>query len=318
MKDSIKKPIFRIFDLLSAPFIFLTLPALRAIRRHGVHNFPFNLKNFLSMGVFPIRDHYYEPQLTYSKEFDAEKKRKLHIDFNLGRQIAQLSQLRYSEELSDLALDGKVEEGRFYVNNPAFGPGDSDLYYLLVRNIRPARIIEIGSGFSTLVCLEALKKNKAEGAHTQMTCIEPYELNWLERTEGIQLIRESVEKVSPEVFASLQENDILFVDSSHIIRPENDVLFEYLELLPQLNKGVIIHIHDIFSPRHYRPDWLQQEFRFWNEQYLLEAFLYYNESFEIMYSLNHLKNDAFDETRKILRNVKEKDQPGSFWLRKIR
>lgn len=318
MKDSIKKPVFRIFDLLSAPFIFLLLPILREMRRHGVHNFPVNLKLFLSVGVFPIRDHYYEPQISFSKDFNAGRIRKLNIDFRLDQQLSSLNSLRHTEELAGLPLYGNPREGKFYINNPAFGPGDSDLYYLLVRNLRPARIIEIGSGFSTLICLEALKKNKTEGAHTELTCIEPYELDWLDKTEGICLIRESVEKVSPEVFASLQENDILFIDSSHIIRPENDVLFEYLELLPQLNKGVIIHIHDIFSPRHYPADWLQQEFRFWNEQYLLEAFLYFNDSFEILYSLNHLKNDAFEETRKTLTTINQKDEPGSFWLRKIK
>jgi hypothetical protein len=110
----------------------------------------------------------------------------------------------------------------------------------------------------------------------------------------------------------------LFIDSSHIIRPENDVLFEYLEILPALNKGVIIHIHDIFSPRHYRSDWLQKDLRLWNEQYLLEAFLYYNDSFEIIYSLNYLKSNHFNATQQALTNLSEQDQPASIWLRKIK
>jgi predicted O-methyltransferase YrrM len=318
MKDSIKRPFFRIIDICSIPFSFLYLPLLREIRRHGVQHFPLTLKRFLSAGVFPIRDHYYEPQISFSGNFDARKPRKLHINFFPDKQLAALSALAHSDELSSLPINGRPGDGKFYVNNPAFGPGDSDLYYLLVRNLKPKRIIEIGSGYSTLVCLEAMKKNALENAHTDLCCIEPYEMRWLENTPGIRLIRESVEKVPSQVFAELEENDILFIDSSHIIRPENDVLFEYLELLPMLPKGIIIHIHDIFSPRHYPADWLQKEYRFWNEQYLLEAFLYYNDSFEIMYSLNHLKNDAFDETKKILTTIDRQSEPSSFWLRKVR
>jgi hypothetical protein len=169
-----------------------------------------------------------------------------------------------------------------------------------------------------MVCLLAIEKNKNAGISTSLTCIEPYEIKWLDTTKNIELIREKVEDIPVDFFKQLQENDILFIDSSHIIRPENDVLFEYLEILPALNKGVIIHIHDIFSPRHYRADWLQKDLRLWNEQYLLEAFLYYNDSFEIIYSLNYLKSNHFNATQQALTNLSEQDQPASIWLRKIK
>jgi hypothetical protein len=318
MQDSIKKPLFRIFDIVTAPFTFFFLPILREIRRHGVHNFPLNLKCFLSAGVFPIRDHYYEPQINFSKEFDAKKIRNLKIDFRLNDQIQRLSELKYSEELQFIPKMGTVGNGKFFLNNPSFGPGDADMYYLMLRNIKPNKVVEIGSGYSTLLSVIALEKNRTEGYETELTCIEPYEMDWLESVKGVNLIRKNVEDTDVAVFTSLGENDILFIDSSHIIRPENDVLFEYLELLPLIQKGVIIHIHDIFSPRHYPKMWLQEEFRFWNEQYLLEAFLYYNDSFEILYSLNHLKNDAFSETKKILTTIEEKDEPASFWLKKVK
>lgn len=318
MRNSIKKPLFRLFDLISVPFTYMLLPVLKTIRKYGVENFPLSRKAFLNVGVFPIRDHYYEPQLTYSDQFDAKKIRNLHIDFQLDRQLASLATLKYTEELKEFRVEGDPYQGSFYLNNPSFSRGDCDLYYLLIRNLKPGRIIEIGSGFTTLLSVAAVERNKLEGADTTITCVEPYEMEWLEKTKGITLIRQSVEKMDTAVFSSLQENDILFIDSSHIIRPENDVLFEYLEILPMLNKGVIIHIHDIFTPRHYRAEWLQQELRFWNEQYLLEAFLYYNDSFEIMYSLNHLKNEAFMETQKVLTHITPESEPGSFWLRKAK
>jgi hypothetical protein len=124
--------------------------------------------------------------------------------------------------------------------------------------------------------------------------------------------------MDPAFFDMLEEGDFLFIDSSHIIRPENDVLFEYFEILPALKKGVIIHIHDIFSPRHYLKSWVLDEYRFWNEQYLLEAFLCYNDSFEIVFSLNYLKNDYYDEVAPVLTNITPASNPASFWLRKTR
>jgi hypothetical protein len=102
-------------------------------------------------------------------------------------------------------------------------------------------------------------------------CIEPYEAQWLEKLD-VTTIREPVERLDKSLFRSLEKNDILFIDSSHMIRPQGDVLFEYLEILPILQSGVLIHIHDIFTPKDYLEEWLSQEVRFWNEQYLLEAF----------------------------------------------
>jgi hypothetical protein len=318
MRESIKKKVFGIVDVCAVLFSFLYLPLLKTIRRYGVKYFPLHKKRFLNAGVFPIRDHYYEPQINYSPDFDANRIRPIRIDFRLDKQLQELSQLKYVDELSALALTGDPRGNRFYLNNPSFGPGDSDLYYLLLRNFKPKKIIEIGSGFSTLVCLEAIKKNAAEGSTTELVCIEPFEKPWLEKTPGINLIRSNVEKLPVDLFTDLKENDILFIDSSHIIRPENDVLFEYLELLPRLNKGVMIHIHDIFSPRHYPADWLKEDFRFWNEQYLLEAFLYYNDTFEILFTANHLVKDAFQQTSTTLVSITATDEPSSVWLRKIK
>jgi len=304
--NSIKKAAFRIVDFLLVPFSYIFLPFFRLIRKYGVQHFPLNLRAFLKIGVFPIRDHYYEPQLTYSPTFDAQQKRPLAIDFDMPGQLNRLQDFqKYAVELESLS-----------VHNPSFGAGDAEVYYLMIRNSKPKRVIEIGSGFSTLLALEAISKNKAEGFTTELTCIEPYEKEWLAEIKGITLIRKPVEQVPVAFFQLLGENDILFIDSSHIIRPENDVLFEYLQLLPALHKGVLIHIHDIFSPRHYRKDWLTELYRFWNEQYLLEAFLYYNEAFQILFSLNYLKNDYFTFLQKTCIYLRQVDQPSSFWLQK--
>jgi len=318
MKEVIKNICIKILDVSLLPISYFVLPIYKLLKKYGMFNFPLNVRAFTKVGIYPIQDHYYNPQFVYSENFDANKKRNLHLDFHIENQLASLSSLNFIEELSSFQKEGNPLSKNFYLNNPSFGPGDADLYYLIIRNLRPKKIIEIGSGFTTLISLKAIEQNKKSGEKTNLTCIEPFEFDWLTQLKDIELIRERVENISLEVFKQLDENDILFIDSSHIIRPENDVLFEYLEILPQLKKGVLIHIHDIFSPRHYRADWLTKDLRLWNEQYLLEAFLYFNDSFEIVYSLNYLKNDYFNATQKVLSNLSEQDQPGSFWIRKIK
>ena len=317
MKENIKYLLIKLLDILLLPITYLLLPIYKLVKKYGIINFPLQVKAFIKTGVFPMQDHYYNPQFVYSKNFDANKIRNLHLNFNLDKQLAELAQLKFSNELK-FKKEGHPHQGDYYLNNPAYGPGDADLYYLMVRNLQPKKIIEIGSGFSTMVGLMAIEKNNESGISTSITCIEPYEIKWLDTIKNIELIRKKVEEIPVEFFKQLQENDLLFIDSSHIIRPENDVLFEYLEILPALNKGVIIHIHDIFSPRHYRADWLQKDLRLWNEQYLLEAFLYYNDSFEIIYSLNYLKTNHFSATQQTLTNLSVQDQPASIWLRKIK
>lgn len=188
----------------------------------------------------------------------------------------------------------------------------------MIRLKKPKHIFEIGSGNSTLLARYAIKKNKEENSkyHCKHVCIEPYEMPWLEKS-GISVFREKVENVQISFFSELKENDILFIDSSHIIRPQGDVLFEYLELLPTLNKGVIIHIHDIFSPRNYLSQWLDLDVKFWNEQYLLEAFLSNNNDWKILGALNYLHHDYYEKLKKTCPFLTPEREPGSFYIQKI-
>lgn len=303
-----KKRILRIVDFLLIPFSIFYLPLLRLVRKYGVQRFPLHLKAFLKIGVFPVNNHYYEPRLDYPEDFDTANKRDLRLNFRIEEQLLALQSLeKYTRELSSLN-----------VYHATFGAGDAEMYYLMIRSRKPKKIIEIGSGQSTLYALKAIARNNEEGYKTQLICIEPFEQPWLNDFQELTVIRQPVEEMKLSFFQSLGENDILFIDSSHIIRPGNDVLFEYLELLPVLQKGVLIHIHDIFSPRHYRKDWLTELYRFWNEQYLLEAFLYYNDVFEIRFSLNYLKKDYYEELKRICTQISPSDEPSSFWLEKIK
>jgi hypothetical protein len=171
------------------------------------------------------------------------------------------------------------------------------------------------------MAIKAIEKNEQEDPayRCRHICIEPYEMPWLEDI-GVQVIRKRVEDVGLDLFESLQHDDVLFIDSSHMIRPQGDVLFEYLQLLPTLNPGVIVHIHDIFTPRDYPRDWIVDKMRMWNEQYLLEAFLTNNSQFEVLLALNYLKHshpDALGAACPILAQEMDSREPGSIWLRRL-
>ena len=112
----------------------------------------------------------------------------------------------------------------------------------------------------------------------------------------------------------MNKNDILFIDSSHVIKPQGDIIKIFLEILPKLKTGVIIHIHDIFSPRDYPENWLKVENRFFNEQYLLEGILGHSSRYEIMLSLNLLKNDYYNEIKKVCPFLTDKSEPSSFYI----
>ena len=147
-------------DILLLPLSLVFLPVLKLVRRLGVEHFPLHRKAFAAIGVFPIRNHYYEPQLTYADGFDATKKRNLPLDFDIKRQLHALAELSYGEELKDLRRHAGHDQAEFFINNDNFGAGDAELYYLMIRNTKPKKIIEIGSGFSTLLAAEAIRKKK--------------------------------------------------------------------------------------------------------------------------------------------------------------
>jgi len=273
----------------------------------------------LRIGVFPIRDHYYEPQFNYTETvLPFSKDRNLPgIDWNLLGQLKLLSELKYSNELSNIPMYA-AESNKFYLNNGAFESGDAEYWYQLIRFIKPRRIFEVGSGYSTLMAIQAISRNYQDDASysCRHVCIEPYEMPWL-HDAGVTVIRQRVENLDLSFFSELEENDILFIDSSHVIRPQGDVLFEYLELLPSLKKGVIVHVHDIFSPKNYLHLWLVEQIKFWNEQYLLEAFLTNNAQWRILGALNFLKNQYYDDFSKVAPFLTAAREPGSFYIQKI-
>lgn len=212
-----------------------------------LHTLPYCKSALMKVGVFPIRNHYYEPQFDNRNpkpEFSQDRT-LLGIDWNVSGQLEMLEKFRFSEDLTDIPQE-KPDTRMFYLNNGAFESGDAEYWCQIIRTIKQRRIFEVGRGNSTLMAIKAIRRNHEDDPNYECKhiCIEPYEVSWLEET-GVKVFVKKVEEVGLTFFSELQQNDILFIDSSHIIRPQGDVLFEYLELLSSLNKGVIVNVHDV-------------------------------------------------------------------------
>ena len=185
--------------------------------------------------------------------------------------------------------------------------------YCMVRHFQPRLIIEVGSGFSSLALGQAAAKNK----NSALICIDPFPSDFLRN--GFPGLRSSIEKkiqdIDLEFFSQLQSGDILFIDSSHTVKIGGDVNYLFLEVLPRLKAGVIVHVHDIFLPFEYRRDWVLDEFRFWNEQYLLQAFLTFNSEFEVLLANSYLNHYHREDLRAAFPNLPSW-AGGSFWVRR--
>ena len=305
-----------ILDILFLPIVILSSIWLRIIKFIGLKKFFFTKKIFNAIGVFPIVKHYYEPQFDF-ENYHQEYRNLPAINFNDEAQIELLKSFNYQEELLKKPVN-EVPKPAFFYQNGSFPSGDAECYYSMIRKLKPNTIIEIGSGYSTLIAHEAVTKNVEESnPKTKIVCIEPYEMPWLNQLD-IDLIRKKVEEVDLVFFNQLSRNDILFIDSSHVIRPQGDVLYEVLHILPQLKSGVLVHFHDIFSPLNYPEDWLKEEYRLWNEQYLIEAFLSNNSEFEIVIAMSYLTFNYKEQVHKAFPVLAQNPKriPGSLWIRK--
>jgi hypothetical protein len=313
-----KKKLAFLVDYLLFPVTCVSVLWLRFIRKFEIEDLKISRRVFRLTGIFPLKRHYYEPFLDLNDiRYSFRDDRNLPgIDMNLRGQLAILKGFNYNSELMQMPLD-KTDKMEFYYRNGYFEAGDAEYLYNTIRCFKPEKIIEVGSGFSTLMAINAINANRLEspGYACNHICIEPYPSFWMKKLD-LHLITERVEKVDKSIFRGLNSNDILFIDSTHIIRPQGDVLFEYLEILPILNPGVRVHIHDIFTPKDYLDKWLIDEMRLWNEQYLLEAFLTFNLEFKIIGALNFLKHNHLSDISNVCPVLKNTPsaEPGSFWI----
>ncbi|HEY8681920.1 MAG TPA: class I SAM-dependent methyltransferase, partial [Rhodanobacter sp.] len=203
----------------------------------------------------------------------------------------------------------------FHEDNGQFGTADARAAFCLLQKIRPRRIVEVGSGYSTLLMTD-INAQFLDG-RTSIICVEPYPrpfMQGLHEAGKIELIQKRAQEVPAELFDSLADGDLLFIDSSHVSKTGSDVNRLILQVLPRLAAGVYIHVHDIFFPIDYPKDWVIEHGFSWNEQYLLQALLIGNDQFEVIYGGSLAR--AFH--REALVGFYGRMVHGSsFWMRKI-
>ena len=225
-------------------------------------------------------------ELIATKHIWAKKSEMPGLNTNMQTQISNLTRicLPYQKEYdgNKIYLEGVKNK-----SGPGFGYIEAQALHAMMRYLKPQRVIEVGSGISTHCIIEAIKLNESKSS---ITCIEPYPYEWLESSTEINLISKPVQMVPLQVFNELDENDFLFIDSSHAVKSGGDVNYLVLEVLPRLKKGVVIHFHDIFFPYDYQRD-LLDTLVFSSEASLLQAFLINNTKAEIIFCLSQLHYD---------------------------
>jgi hypothetical protein len=249
--------------------------------------------------------------------------RGVHYNLDSFKSLLQEMLAAYYDEFAQLPPYTEI-------TRKGFGPGYTELdaltLYLMIRQHKPRRYLEIGSGVSTYYCSLAAIQNKKEGYPLQIQCIEPYPYKQLYTIPDIQVQATEVQNSDLSLFQMLTANDVLFVDSSHVVKIDGDVPFLLLEVLPALQPGVIIHIHDIpfpYNVPHPANYWVLERSWpvYWTEAMLLQAFLCFNEHFEIMLSLpilRYLDESYLRQQLPIYQAIA--DNPNTFsaiWLRRL-
>ena len=275
-------------------------------------------------GVHVVPNHFYGPIPDTRELTDRLWERPseaVGIDMHADRQLSLLEEIRsFKHEYDAFPAHPTGVAHEYHHVNGKFGAVDGGMLHGLLRHHKPKRMLEVGSGNSTMLAAQAILRNEAEtGARTELTVIDPYPhaavaagFPGLART-----IPSRVQDVPMEEFTRLERGDFLFIDTSHVLKTGGDVQFEFLEVLPRIQPGVIVHIHDIYLPAEYPREWVLDGLTFWSEQYILQAFLAFNSAFEVMLGgqfLHLYHPDALAETFALYDG-----EPwiGSFWIRRV-
>ncbi|TVQ61734.1 MAG: class I SAM-dependent methyltransferase [Phycisphaerales bacterium] len=284
--------------------------ARRGFNAHGVHVVP---ANFYS--VIPTFD-----DIERSYEYDGSPApyddRKV---FDLDRLDATLAAMMPFAAEFEPAQSGSVERPKGYFwNNPAFSYSDAMSYYAFVRLWKPKLVLEIGSGFSTLVASAAAERNRAEGVETRIVCIEPYPKPWLAEIPHVaEVIERPAQSFDADWFNErLGDGDVFFIDSTHVVKTGSDCAHLYLRILPNLRRHILLHAHDIFLPYGYPRAWLEEKSIFWNEQYILYALLHGNPSLRVLFGSAIMRHHRMDALTSFMHG---RSQPGggSLWFEHV-
>jgi predicted O-methyltransferase YrrM len=267
-----------------------------------------SLPSLIRRPLYVPPGHYYSP-LTNA----GDAARALSWGDSRGVDLRVAEQLALARELVPM-MSEQVDGPRYDRRNNMFGPADAAIYHALLRRMRQRRIIEIGGGYSTAVALDTADAYLAD---LEIRCVEPYPERLLRLLATGDETRVTIHSVAVQDlplanYAWLESGDVLFIDSTHVVKAGSDVVWLLLHVLPRLAPGVLVHIHDIFWPFEYPASWLDQG-RDWTENYLLHAFLIGNVAWEIVL----LSAWLWQEHSQLLPADLVDETPGSLWLRSV-
>jgi hypothetical protein len=270
-----------------------------------------------------IPHNYYSPvpDLTLLPADIWERRNRLGgVELNVDRAIALIEDelAEYVAEF-DLPATGPRPPGEFYLDNTNYGAVDAELLFAMLRARKPRRVIELGSGMTTLLIGEAARRNAADGVATEHLAYDPYPRAQIlgdEPPPPTRFESKGATEVPLADFGRLQAGDVLFVDTTHTVKLGSDVNYVVLDVLPTLAPGVIVHFHDIFLPWEYPREWFESMDYFWAEQYLIQAFLAFNDDFEVLVPANAVAVAHPERLARAIPSFVPGRRPGALWLRR--
>jgi glycosyltransferase involved in cell wall biosynthesis/predicted O-methyltransferase YrrM len=284
-------------------------------------------KELRARGIYVMREHYFRPMSDPAKMPESHWLFQSEMPGIVLNSHASL--LPFENENAEFINEFRnrfpiecpsEDYGGFYLLNGMYMAVDAHIYWSMIRQLKPKRIIEVGAGNSTMVAAAALKLNAVEGS--ELVVIEPYPDQIVKAglTGFARVIGEFVENTDLALFDTLNPGDILFIDSTHVIRQGGDVQHIYLEILPRLRPGIYVHVHDISLPKNYPRPYMEQAL-FWTEQYLLQAYLSHNNRAEVIWPGNYLMCKESERMLSLfpeidlMRKKYPNSEPSAFWFR---
>lgn len=276
--------------------------------------------------LFVPPGHYYSPIVNIQELQRTRTDTRAPHDSHRGIRLNPASQFELFKKLSakfcTIRFPVKSESNfRYYFENDFYSYGDALILSAFIQTFRPRRIVEVGSGYSSAVILDTLDRLDVAGRRTKCAFVEPYpgrlkSLLWPNDRDRVEIIEKPVQETDPALFAGLEAGDIVFFDTTHVLKTNSDVNYELFSVLPELNSGVIIHFHDVFDGFEYPDAWIINDNRSWNELYALRAFLMYNDAFDILL-LNDLIARRFAAEASVVSPNFMKNPGGGLYLQKL-
>ena len=214
--------------------------------------------------------------------------------------------------------EGPSADGAFYLDNGAYGSVDAESLYGILRHVKPGKVVELGSGATSHVIELARRANTGDGKPFTHTIFDPFPfMSPMGPVTGPAVHPMPAERIDVSEIKRLEAGDVFFIDTTHTVRTGGDVVRVILDLLPHVASGVYVHMHDIFLPYEYPREWVVDMRRAWAEQYMLQAFLAFNETIEVVFPAFAVSRENPKALQEVIASFHPGIVPGAFWMRRV-